>query len=177
MRALRSQTCAQHHTSIICGQPLGRSRHKLLQTLISTMGRSYGGRRSRVCIDANARTELHIQHRWPNGWADRGPHWYKHLLGQWAVVMGVGDRKHAHITTYPALAPESLDRLNPKLVQKFIGEWAQVMGVCVRVARAACAPPAIGVVQPSHASAERKNERKAREYRDGTGRRNRSMST
>jgi hypothetical protein len=79
---------------------LGRSRPKLVQTLIWTMGRSYGGRRSRVCIDAraeraNVRTEPHIQNRRSNGKADRGPHWYKHFLGQWAEDMGVGDRECA----------------------------------------------------------------------------------
>jgi hypothetical protein len=72
----------------------------LVQTLIGTMSRSYGDRRSRVCIDAraeraNVRTEQHIQHRRPNGWADRGPHWYKHLLGQWTEVMRVVDRECA----------------------------------------------------------------------------------
>jgi hypothetical protein len=53
-----------------------------------------------VCIDApaeraNVRAAQHIQHRRSNGWADRGPNWYKHLLGQWAEVMGVGDRECA----------------------------------------------------------------------------------
>jgi hypothetical protein len=69
----------------------------LVQTLIGTMGISYGGRRSRVRIDvraarANVRIAVHIQHRPPNGWADRAPHWYKHSLEQWAEAMGIGDR-------------------------------------------------------------------------------------
>jgi hypothetical protein len=105
---------------------------KSVQTLIGTIGRNYGGRRSRERIDAraaraNVRTAPHIHHRRPNGWVDRGPNWYKHSFGQ----------------------------------------WEEVMGVCVRAARA------IGVVQPSRASAEHENEREGREYRDGTGRRNR----
>jgi hypothetical protein len=49
---------------------MSRSGPKLVQTLIWTMGRSYRGRRSRVCIDASAEqanvcTEPHIQHRRP----------------------------------------------------------------------------------------------------------------
>jgi hypothetical protein len=67
-----------------------RSGPKLVQTLIGTMDRIYGGRRSRVRIDV--RVALHIQHRRPNGWADRGPHSYKHSLEQWSEVMGVGGR-------------------------------------------------------------------------------------
>jgi hypothetical protein len=64
------------------------------------MDKRYGGRRSRVHIDvraarANMCAEVHIQHRRPNGWADRGPNWYKHSLEQWAEVMGVGDRECA----------------------------------------------------------------------------------
>jgi hypothetical protein len=65
------------------------------------------------------------------------------------------------------LAPEGLDRLNPKLLQKLGGNCAQVMGVGVHTQRA------IGAVQPSRASAERENEREVRDYRDGKGRRNR----
>jgi hypothetical protein len=62
---------------------------KLEQTLIGTMGSTYGGRRSRVRIDVraartNVRLLLHIQHRRPNSWADRGPNWCKHLFEQWA---------------------------------------------------------------------------------------------
>jgi hypothetical protein len=60
------------------------------------MGITYVDRRSRVRIDvraANVHAALHIQHRRPNGCADRGPNRYKHSLGQWAEVMGVGDRE------------------------------------------------------------------------------------
>jgi hypothetical protein len=64
------------------------------------MDKSYGGRRSRVHIDvraarANMCAEVHIQHRRPNGWADRGPNWYKHSLEQWAEVSVVGGRECA----------------------------------------------------------------------------------
>jgi hypothetical protein len=77
MHALRAQTCAQPCTSSICGLtagPIG-SQH----TLVGTMGSTYGGRRSRVRIDArdarpNMRAVLHIQHMRPNGWADRAQH-------------------------------------------------------------------------------------------------------
>jgi hypothetical protein len=76
---------------------LDRSSPKLVYTLIGTIGKSYGGQRSRVSIGvcaarANVSATLHIQHRRPNGWADRGPNWYTHSLEQWAEVMGVGDR-------------------------------------------------------------------------------------
>jgi hypothetical protein len=67
--------------------------------------------------------------------------------------MGVGDREcalmraqNAHSTTYPALAPEGLDRVNPKLVQKLIGDMgtsygslrarSAQLGRCSRPARA-----------------------------------------
>jgi hypothetical protein len=67
---------------------------KFVQTLIGTMGRSYGGRRSREQIDARAaRAPPHIHHMRPNSWVDLGPNWYKHLLGQWAEVMEVGHRE------------------------------------------------------------------------------------
>jgi hypothetical protein len=158
------------------------------------MGRSYGGRRSRVRIGVraspiNVRAAPHIQIRRPNVWAGRGSNWCKHSLGQYAKVMAVGDRecalmrahsaqtcaqnhtysiggqtagpigahigtntywdigqklwgsaiasahwcvrcarKHAHSTTYLALAPEGLDRLNPKLVHKFIGKMGTIYG-------------------------------------------------
>jgi hypothetical protein len=48
-----------------------------------------------------------------------------------------------------------------------------VVGVGGRVAHAARAQRTIGAEQPSRASAERESEREAREYMDGTGRRNR----
>jgi hypothetical protein len=41
---------------------------------------------------ANVRIAVHIQHRLPNGRADRGPNWYKHLLEQWTEAMGVNNR-------------------------------------------------------------------------------------
>jgi hypothetical protein len=44
---------------------------------------------------ANVRVLLHIQHRRPNSWADRGPHWYKHSLEQWTSFMGFGGRECA----------------------------------------------------------------------------------
>jgi hypothetical protein len=90
---------------------------------------------SRVCIDtraarANVRAAPHIQHRRPKGWADRGLKWYKHSLGQWADVMGVGDRecslmarcarKRAHSTIYPAYVAKRLDLSRPILVQTLI---------------------------------------------------------
>jgi hypothetical protein len=121
---------------------LGRSRPKLVQTLIWTMGRSYGGRRSRVCIDAhaersNVRTEPHIQHRRPTGWADRGPHWYKHLLGQWAEVMGVGDRQWSlmcaqtcaqhHLSSIGARRSGPIEP--PNWYKNSLGKWPQVTGV------------------------------------------------
>jgi hypothetical protein len=68
-------------------------------------------------------------------------------------------RKYARSTTYPALAPKRLDRLNPKLIQKPIGPMDTSYGV--------------GVRNPGGAAVPRENEREAREYRDGTGRRNR----
>jgi hypothetical protein len=51
---------------------LGRYGSNLVQTLIGTKDKSYGGRRSRVRIDArnalaNVRAAPHIQHRRPNG--------------------------------------------------------------------------------------------------------------
>jgi hypothetical protein len=60
------------------------------------MGRTYGGRRSRVRIDtraarANMRAALHIQLGRPNDRVYRAPHWNKHSLGQWVEIMGVGD--------------------------------------------------------------------------------------
>jgi hypothetical protein len=53
-------------------------------------------------------------------------------------------RKHAHSTTYPALAPEGLDRLNPKLVQKLIGEMGtSYVGLRARSAQSGrCSRPA-----------------------------------
>jgi hypothetical protein len=105
------------------------------------MCRTYGGRRSRVRIDArtaraNMRAALHIQHRRPNDRAYRAPNWNKHSLGQWVELMGVGDpecalmcaRKRARSTTHTALAPEGLDRLNPKFVQKPIGAMGTSFG-------------------------------------------------
>jgi hypothetical protein len=65
------------------------------------MGRTYGGRQSRVCIDArasraNMRVSLHIQHRRPNDRAYRAPNWNKHSLEQWAeVYIVVGGRECA----------------------------------------------------------------------------------
>jgi hypothetical protein len=70
--------------------------------------------------------------------------------------MGVGDRE---------LVPEWLDRLNPKLVQKLIGEMGTIYGGL----RARSARNRGGAAVP------RDNERDAREYRDGTGRRNRRV--
>jgi hypothetical protein len=39
---------------------------------------------------ANVCVALHIQHRRPNSWADRGPNCFKQSLEQWTEVMGVG---------------------------------------------------------------------------------------
>jgi hypothetical protein len=136
------------------------------------MGRSYGGRRSQVRIDVRAmrgivRVVLHIQHRRPNGWADRGPNWYKHSL-----------MRDERSTTNKALPPDGLDRSNPKLVQKVIRAMdtryrVSVLAACVeraRSARRACkqhassAQRAIGAEQPSCAC--------SREYSDRTGRHN-----
>jgi hypothetical protein len=72
---------------------MDRSSPKLVQILIGTMGKSYGGRRSRVRIDVRA--ALHIQYRRPNGCADRGPNWCKHSFEQWAEFIVIGGRECA----------------------------------------------------------------------------------
>jgi hypothetical protein len=76
-----------------------------------------------------------------------------------------------HIST---LAPEGLDRLNPKLVQNLIGEMGTSYGDCVGVARAPRAISARPTRNQGSAAVPRKreNEHEAREYMDGTGRRN-----
>jgi hypothetical protein len=101
------------------------------------MGKSYESRRSLERIDArtNVRVAPHVHHRRPNGCADRGPHWYKHLLGQWAEVVGVGDRDwalmraqtcaHHHLSRISA---KRLDPSSPKLVHTLIGTMGTSYG-------------------------------------------------
>jgi hypothetical protein len=97
MRALRVQTCMQHLIFSIGSQTTGSIGPKIGTNTHWKNGQKVWGRRSRVRIDArsalaNVRAAPHIQLKRPNGWTDRAPHWYKHTLGQWAGVMGVGDR-------------------------------------------------------------------------------------
>jgi hypothetical protein len=81
----------------------------------------------------------------------------------------------ARNTTYTALTPNGLDRLNPKLVQNPIGAMGTSYGVDVRAALSARSAQLGRLSRPVRsrsASTERENEREAREYRDGTGRSN-----
>jgi hypothetical protein len=114
-----AQKCAYYYTSSIGSQTAGPTVIKLVQTLIETMGISYGGRRYRVRIDSRS-------------------------------------------TTHTALAPNWLDGLNPKLVQKPIGAMGTSYGVGVRAARAA----------RNRGAAANPREQEARVFRDGLGRSN-----
>jgi hypothetical protein len=148
------------------------------------MGRTYGSRRSRVRIDAcaaraNMCPSLHIQYRRPNDLTYRAPNWNNHSLGQWVELMGVGDHECAsmralRVQTCAQPCTSSIDgqttkpiepqnKANPKFVQKPIGAMGTSYGAGVRAARAAGNRG--GAADP--ASAERENEREARDYRDG----------
>jgi hypothetical protein len=101
-----------------------------------------------VCVvRANVRAALHIQHRRPNGWADRGPHWYKHLLGQWAEVMGVGDRECALMHHLSSIGARRSGPIEPQMGTKTHWENGHRLGgQRVRSARSAqsgrCCRPA-----------------------------------
>jgi hypothetical protein len=182
MRALRAQTCAQHHTSRIGGQTAEAIGANSVQPLIGTMGRSYIGRRSRVRIDeraarANVHAALHIQHRRPNGWADRGPNRYKHSLEKWAEVIGVGARECSLMRALrtQTCAQHHLSSIGARKaapIEPQIGTQTH-WGNGHNLRGSAGAPRAFWAAQPYPASAERKNERVALEYRYGTGRHHR----
>jgi hypothetical protein len=115
---------------------LGRSRPKLVQTLIGTMGRSYGGGGYRECALMHALcAETCAQHH----------------------LSSIGTRRTGPI--------------EPKLAQKLIVEMCTSYGSrCARSTRRARAERnRSGAAVPR----ERENEREAREYSDGTRRRNR----
>jgi hypothetical protein len=130
MRAMRAQTCAQHHISIIGGQTAGS-----IAAQIGTNNHLNNGQKCSGSAIASAhKCAPHIQHRRPIGWADRGPKWYKHSCGTMGRRYG-GRRSRVRIdvraarsTTYPALAPKWQNRLNPKLVQKLIGAMGTSYG-------------------------------------------------
>jgi hypothetical protein len=121
---------------------LNRSSPKLVHTLIGTMGKSYGSRRSRVRIDvcgarANVRAALHIQHRRPNGWSGRAPNWYTHSLGQRygsrrsrvridVCAVRANVRAALHIQHR---RPNGWADRGPHWYKHLLGLWAEVMGV------------------------------------------------
>jgi hypothetical protein len=118
VRAVRAQTCVQHHISSIGGQtawPIGlkmcTNTHLVYATTIGGLVNSS----ARACVlraRANVRTSPHIRHRRPNGWADRPPNLHKHSLGicddygglvnSSARVCVLRARQRASSTTYPA---------------------------------------------------------------------------
>jgi hypothetical protein len=124
------------HTAMPIGLKIGTNTHWNYEMKI-------GGRRSRVRIyartaHANVRATPHIQHRRPNSWTDIASNWYTHSLGQWAKVMGVGDRECAlmcalraqtcahHYTS--SIGGQTGERIGAKLVQTLIGTMGRSYG-------------------------------------------------
>jgi hypothetical protein len=98
------------------------------------MGRIYGGRRSRVRIDAraNMRAALHIHYRRPNDRAYRAPNWNKHSLGQWVELKGVGDPECALMSASLHIQhrrPNDRAYRAPNCNKHSLGQWVELMGV------------------------------------------------
>jgi hypothetical protein len=138
----------------------------------------------------DVRATLHIQHRRPNGSGDRGTKWNKHPLGQWAEVMGVGDRKCAlmraqtctqHHTS--SIGGQRAGPIEPQIDTKtHWGTRHKLWGsVCSKRAHSAHNAQSGRHSRPKRArsartSVKRENEHEAREYRHGTAPRSRSAS-
>jgi hypothetical protein len=91
------------------------------------------------------RAAPHIQYRRPSGWTGRDPNWYKHSLGKWADVTGVGDSKCA-LMHAPRAAPHiqhgrpnSWTGRDPNWYKHSLGQWANVMWVDDRDCALMCA--------------------------------------
>jgi hypothetical protein len=135
---VRAQTCAEHYTSSVVGQTAGPTGARISANTHWNNGHKLWGRgrRSQVrigvhAVRANVHVALYIQHRLPNGWAVRGPNWYKHSLEQWAQTSYGGRRSWVRIDARAA-------RANVHTANWYktpLGQCAQVMGVDVRAAR------------------------------------------
>jgi hypothetical protein len=91
MRALRAQTCAQHHISSIGGQTAGPVELQIGTNTHLGQWAEVMGVADREC--ALIRAAPHIQHRRSKSSTDGAPNWHKNTLGQWAHVMGVGSAR------------------------------------------------------------------------------------